>query len=141
MILSEIEKQKIGKIAQVLAKSPEAFGAEALARLFVTHPGSKSYFDYKDYSAAGAKVQVHGGKVIRAVVKAAEHLDDLHSHLEGLALIHGKKLLVDPQNFPMLSECIIVTLATHLADFCPATHCAIDKLLSAICQELSSRYR
>nr|1GCV_A Chain A, HEMOGLOBIN [Mustelus griseus]1GCV_C Chain C, HEMOGLOBIN [Mustelus griseus]1GCW_A Chain A, PROTEIN (HEMOGLOBIN) [Mustelus griseus]1GCW_C Chain C, PROTEIN (HEMOGLOBIN) [Mustelus griseus] len=135
------EKQTIGKIAQVLAKSPEAYGAECLARLFVTHPGSKSYFEYKDYSAAGAKVQVHGGKVIRAVVKAAEHVDDLHSHLETLALTHGKKLLVDPQNFPMLSECIIVTLATHLTEFSPDTHCAVDKLLSAICQELSSRYR
>nr|3MKB_A Chain A, Hemoglobin subunit alpha [Isurus oxyrinchus]3MKB_C Chain C, Hemoglobin subunit alpha [Isurus oxyrinchus] len=136
-----VERSTIGAIAKILASTPEAYGAEALARLFATHPGAKSYFDYADYSAAGAKVQLHGGKVIRAVVSAAEHDDDLHAHLMVLAVTHGKKLLVDPSNFPMLSECILVTLATHLAEFSPATHCAVDKLLSAISSELSSKYR
>ncbi|MCY5962328.1 globin domain-containing protein, partial [Salmonella enterica subsp. enterica serovar 1,4,[5],12:i:-] len=117
----------------------EAFGAESLARLFLTHPASKIYFsEFTDYSAAGPRVRAHGAKVLGAVAKAIAHLDDLHIHMEPLAAKHGHDLLVDPQNFPTFATCILVTAACHLAEFGPATHCALDKLFTLICQELSS---
>ncbi|XP_038676559.1 hemoglobin subunit alpha-like [Scyliorhinus canicula] len=141
MIFTAKDRSAIESVAKVLEQKAEQLGAESLARMFTLHPGSKIYFQFDDYSAAGAKVKTHGIKVVGAITKAAHHLDDLHGHLEALAEKHGKVLLVDPQNFPKLCQCIEVTLASHLTTFSPATHCAVDKLLTVICQELSSRYR
>ncbi|XP_072336871.1 hemoglobin subunit alpha-like [Scyliorhinus torazame] len=141
MIFTDNDKNEIMPIIKVLEQNAEKLGAESLARMFALYPGSKVYFHFEDFSAAGPKVKKHGAKVIGAITKAAHHLDDLHGHLEGLAETHGKVLLVDPQNFPKLCQCIEVTLASHLTEFLPSTHCSIDKLLTVICQILSSRYR
>ncbi|XP_041061640.1 hemoglobin subunit alpha-like [Carcharodon carcharias] len=136
------DRTALAEVGKVLSQHAEAFGAESLARLFATHPASKIYFsEFTDYSAAGPRVRVHGAKVLGAVAKAIGHLDDLHTHLEPLAVKHGHVLLVDPHNFPTFATCILVTVACHLGEFSPAAHCALDKLLTIICQELSSQYR
>ncbi|XP_041061630.1 hemoglobin subunit alpha-like isoform X2 [Carcharodon carcharias] len=95
------DRTALAEVGKVLSQHAEAFGAESLARLFLTHPASKIYFsEFTDYSAAGPRVRVHGAKVLGAVAKAIGHLDDLHTHLEPLAAKHGHDLVVDPQNFP-----------------------------------------
>ncbi|XP_041061631.1 hemoglobin subunit alpha-like isoform X3 [Carcharodon carcharias] len=96
------DRTALAEVGKVLSQHAEAFGAESLARLFLTHPASKIYFsEFTDYSAAGPRVRVHGAKVLGAVAKAIGHLDDLHTHLEPLAAKHGHDLVVDPQNFPV----------------------------------------
>ncbi|XP_041061632.1 hemoglobin subunit alpha-like isoform X4 [Carcharodon carcharias] len=99
------DRTALAEVGKVLSQHAEAFGAESLARLFLTHPASKIYFsEFTDYSAAGPRVRVHGAKVLGAVAKAIGHLDDLHTHLEPLAAKHGHDLVVDPQNFPPLAH-------------------------------------
>ncbi|XP_078414478.1 hemoglobin subunit alpha-like [Cetorhinus maximus] len=136
------DRTALAQVGKVFTQHAEALGAESLARLFAIHPAAKIYFsEFTDYTAAGPRVRVHGAKVLGAVAKAAGHLDDLHAHLDTLAAKHGQELLVDPQNFPTFATCILVTAASHLDEFGPATHCALDKLLTIVCQELSSQYR
>ncbi|XP_041061634.1 hemoglobin subunit alpha-like isoform X6 [Carcharodon carcharias] len=99
------DRTALAEVGKVLSQHAEAFGAESLARLFLTHPASKIYFsEFTDYSAAGPRVRVHGAKVLGAVAKAIGHLDDLHTHLEPLAAKHGHDLVVDPQNFPTFDK-------------------------------------
>ncbi|XP_078414480.1 hemoglobin subunit alpha-like [Cetorhinus maximus] len=136
------DRTALAQVGKVFTQHAEALGAESLARLFLSHPASKIYFsDFTDYSAAGPRVRAQGAKIIGAVAEATGHLDDLHAHLEKLAAKHGQVLLVDPQNFPILASCILVTAACHLDDFSADDHFALDKLLTLICQELRSQYR
>nr|AAX49345.1 alpha 1 globin [Bathyraja eatonii] len=142
MVLSDANKQEIHHVAELIKAHAEAVGADALARLFELHPQTKTYFpNFSGYHATDAPVKAHGAKVINAVLKAAEHLDDLPKHLEKLATKHGHELLVDPHNFVLFSDIIVVTLATRLPTFSPATHRAIDKFLEELVHQLSSKYR
>ncbi|XP_055507180.1 hemoglobin subunit alpha-like [Leucoraja erinacea] len=142
MVLSEANKQAIHHVAAEIKLNTAVLGADALARLFELHPQTKTYFpSFKSYHAADPKVIAHGTKVFEALVKATEHLDDLPHHLDKLAEKHGHELLVDPHNFVLFSDIIVVTLALHLPPFTPATHTAIDKFLEEVGHELSSKYR
>ncbi|XP_067911773.1 hemoglobin subunit alpha-like [Heterodontus francisci] len=139
---SAAEKAELAALSTVLGQNAEAFGAEALARMFAVYAATKSYFkDYKDFSAAAPSIKIHGDKVVTALAHACDHLDNLQEHLLKLAKFHGLQLKVDPANFPYLSYCLEVVLAVHLTEFSPETHCALDKFLTNVCQELSSRYR
>ncbi|XP_055507174.1 hemoglobin subunit alpha-like [Leucoraja erinacea] len=142
MVLSESNKQVIHQLAETLRANAAVLGADALARLFELHPQTKTYFpSFTGYHAADPHVIAHGTKVFEALAKAAEHLDDLPHHLDKLAERHGHELLVDPHNFVLFSNIIVVTLALHLPSFTPATHTAIDKFLEEVAHQLSSKYR
>nr|P02021.1 RecName: Full=Hemoglobin subunit alpha; AltName: Full=Alpha-globin; AltName: Full=Hemoglobin alpha chain [Heterodontus portusjacksoni]prf//762100A hemoglobin alpha [Heterodontus portusjacksoni] len=139
---SAADRAELAALSKVLAQNAEAFGAEALARMFTVYAATKSYFkDYKDFTAAAPSIKAHGAKVVTALAKACDHLDDLKTHLHKLATFHGSELKVDPANFQYLSYCLEVALAVHLTEFSPETHCALDKFLTNVCHELSSRYR
>ncbi|XP_032896870.1 hemoglobin subunit alpha-like [Amblyraja radiata] len=142
MVLSAANKQVIHQLAETLHANAAVLGADALARLFELHPQTKTYFKgFAGYHATDPQVIAHGTKVIEALAKAADHLDNLPKHLEKLAKKHGTELLVDPHNFVLFSDIIVVTLAIHLPSFTPATHTAIDKFLEEVAHQLSSEYR
>ncbi|XP_048408641.2 hemoglobin subunit alpha-like [Stegostoma tigrinum] len=136
---SEGDKKIIHELSKSLKSNAQRYGAESLSRLFMTNPGSKTYFDYSDFSMPNLKG--HGEKVMNALAKAADNVDNLKGSLCELAALHGKTLLVDPQNFPIFSRCIQVTLANNLSSFPPEYQLAADKFLVAVCDHLSSRYR
>ncbi|XP_059509879.1 hemoglobin subunit alpha-like [Stegostoma tigrinum] len=138
-LFSQDEKKVIEEFGQLLKSNAQNYGAESLSRLFMTNPGSKTYFDYSDFSMPNLKG--HGEKVMNALAKAADNVDNLKGSLCDLAALHGKTLLVDPQNFPIFSRCIQVTLANNLSSFPPGHQLAIDKFLKAVYQNLSSKYR
>ncbi|XP_072124664.1 hemoglobin subunit alpha-like [Mobula birostris] len=142
MVLSSHNKQVIEELGHHIKANAEAWGADALARLFELHPQTKTYFKkFSTYKASDPSVKKHGGVVMTALADAAHSVDNLSSHLEPLAKKHGKDLLVDPHNFLLFADCIAVTLAIHLPAFTPATHCAVDKFLELLAHELSSNYR
>ncbi|XP_020389343.2 hemoglobin subunit alpha-like [Rhincodon typus] len=138
-LFSHEEKKIIHDIGKLLHENAKDYGAESLSRLFMIYPGSKTYFTYKDFSISNLKT--HGEKVMNALAKAAKDVDNLKTSLCELAEFHGKKLLVDPQNFLVFSKCIQMTLANHLASFSSAHQLAVDKFLKAVYEHLSSRYR
>ncbi|XP_059834658.1 hemoglobin subunit alpha [Hypanus sabinus] len=142
MVLSGPNKKAIEELGNLIKANAEAWGADALARLFELHPQAKTYFTkFKSFDASDEQVRKHGQRVMNALAEATHNLDNLHAHLEDLARKHGEKLLVDPQNFHLFADCIVVTLAINLQSFAPVTHCAVDKFLELLAYELSSCYR
>nr|QJC64257.1 ancestral alpha hemoglobin [synthetic construct] len=143
MVLSAADKQAIKSIWGKVAANAEEIGAEALARMFVTYPQTKTYFShFSDLSAGSPQVKAHGKKVMGAIGEAVKHLDNLSGALSKLSEKHAHKLRVDPHNFKLLSDCILVVLAVHFgADFTPEVHAAWDKFLAAVATALSEKYR
>ncbi|XP_053551016.1 hemoglobin larval subunit alpha-like [Bombina bombina] len=142
MVLNAEEKSAIVSLWAKIAPNAEALGAEALERLFLSSPQTKTYFSHFDLSPGSADVRAHGGKVVNAIGQAASHLDSLDQALSSLSDLHAYNLRVDPGNFPLLSHSIQVVLAVHFpADFTPTAQAAWDKFLAAVSSVLTSKYR
>ncbi|KAM4631769.1 hemoglobin subunit alpha-5-like [Discoglossus pictus] len=142
MVFSESEKIALQCIWSKVSGHAEDVGAEAMDRLFHTRPATKTYFSHLNTSSGSADLRCQGGKVINAIGKAIEHLDDIEHALSDLADLHAQKLKVDPGNFALLSHCILVVLGRmYPHDFTPVAHRAWDKLLSVVSCTLVSKYR
>ncbi|XP_035292440.1 hemoglobin subunit alpha isoform X2 [Cricetulus griseus] len=142
MVLSADDKNNIKGAWGKIGGHGAEYGAEALERMFVTYPTTKTYFPHFDVSHGSAQVKAHGAKVADALAKAASHLDDLPGTLSSLSDLHAHELRVDPVNFKLLSHCLLVTLANHHpADFTPAMHASLDKFLGLVTSALASKYR
>nr|1CH4_A Chain A, MODULE-SUBSTITUTED CHIMERA HEMOGLOBIN BETA-ALPHA [Homo sapiens]1CH4_B Chain B, MODULE-SUBSTITUTED CHIMERA HEMOGLOBIN BETA-ALPHA [Homo sapiens]1CH4_C Chain C, MODULE-SUBSTITUTED CHIMERA HEMOGLOBIN BETA-ALPHA [Homo sapiens]1CH4_D Chain D, MODULE-SUBSTITUTED CHIMERA HEMOGLOBIN BETA-ALPHA [Homo sapiens] len=123
-------------------------GGEALGRLLVVYPWTQRFFEsFGDLSTPDAvmgnpKVKAHGKKVLGAFSDGLAHLDNLKGTFATLSELHCDKLRVDPVNFKLLSHCLLVTLAAHLpAEFTPAVHASLDKVLASVSTVLTSKYR
>ncbi|KAG8558492.1 hypothetical protein GDO81_017019 [Engystomops pustulosus] len=142
MTFSDAEKAAIVSILGKVSGNVNALGAEALERLFLSFPQTKTYFKHFDLKHGSSDLQNHGAKVLGAIVEASKHLDNLEESLSKLSDLHAYNLRVDPGNFKMLSHCILVTLASHLpADFDASAQAALDKFLAAVSHHLISKYR
>ncbi|XP_063154929.1 hemoglobin subunit alpha-A-like [Candoia aspera] len=141
MVLSDEDKTRVRNLWSTVSKNPETYGAEALCRMFLAHPTTKTYFPHFDHSPGSSDLKAHGRKVIDALTEAVNNLDDVAGALSRISDLHAQKLRVDPVNFKMLSECIEVTIAVHNGPFKPEVLLALDKLLTFICKVLISRYR
>ncbi|KAM8933664.1 hemoglobin subunit alpha-5-like [Pelodytes ibericus] len=142
MTFSEAEKAAIVSIWGKVAGHADDFGAEALERLFLSNPQTKTYFSHFNLSHDSKDLHSHGGKVLNAIGHAAKHLDDIDNALSALSSLHATKLRVDPGNFRLLSHSIQVTLAAHFPnEFTPVAHSAWDKFLAAVSSVLVSKYR
>ncbi|XP_071978836.1 hemoglobin subunit alpha-5-like [Engystomops pustulosus] len=142
MTFSEAEKAAITSIAAKIAGHSHDIGAEALERLFVSFPQTKTYFSHFDLSHNSKDLHNHGGKIVNAIGNAAQHVDDLDHALSSLSDLHAQKLRVDPGNFRLLSHSIQVTLAVHFPnDFTAVAQAAWDKFLAAVSSVLVSKYR
>ncbi|XP_078506703.1 hemoglobin subunit beta-2-like [Lissotriton helveticus] len=124
-----------------------ADGQETLARVLVVFPWTQRYFSsFGDLSSAAAiagntKVAAHGKKVLSAMGGAVSHLDDIKSKLAQLSELHADTLHVDPQNFQLLGNCLLIVLAQKLgAAFTPEVHAAWEKFLAVSCAALSRHY-
>ncbi|XP_069841483.1 hemoglobin subunit alpha-5-like [Dendropsophus ebraccatus] len=142
MTFSAAEQAAITSIAAKIAGHANEIGAEALERLFLSFPQTKTYFSHLNLSHGSSDLSTHGGKIVNAVVNAAQHLDNLDGALSTLSDLHAQKLRVDPGNFRLLSHSIQVTLAVHFSsDFNAVAQAAWDKFLSAVSSVLVSKYR
>ncbi|KAM5152871.1 hemoglobin subunit alpha-5-like [Mantella aurantiaca] len=142
MTFSDAEKAAIVSIWAKISGNVNALGAEALERLFLSFPQTKTYFSHFDLSHDSKDLHRHGGKVLNAIGNAAQHLDDLDHALSALSDLHAQNLRVDPGNFKLLSHSIQVTLAVHFPkEFSATAQAAWDKFLSAVSSVLVSKYR
>ncbi|XP_058426586.1 hemoglobin subunit alpha [Diceros bicornis minor] len=142
MVLSPTDKTNVKTAWGHVGGHAGEYGAEALERMFLSFPTTKTYFPHFDLSHGSAQVKAHGKKVGDALTQAVGHLDDLPGALSALSDLHAYKLRVDPVNFKLLSHCLLVTLALHNPqDFTPAVHASLDKFLSNVSTVLTSKYR
>ncbi|XP_012515044.1 PREDICTED: hemoglobin subunit alpha [Propithecus coquereli] len=142
MVLSAADKSNIKTAWKAIGSHAGERGAEALERMFLSFPTTKTYFPHFDMSHGSAQIKTHGKKVADALGNAVNHLDDMPTALSALSDLHAHKLRVDPVNFKLLSHCLLVTLASHhSAEFTPAVHASLDKFFAAVSTVLTSKYR
>nr|P11755.1 RecName: Full=Hemoglobin subunit alpha-1; AltName: Full=Alpha-1-globin; AltName: Full=Hemoglobin alpha-1 chain [Tadarida brasiliensis] len=141
-VLSPEDKNNVKAAWSKVGGQAGDYGAEALERMFLSFPTTKTYFPHFDLSHGSAQVKGHGKKVGEALTTAVNHMDDLPGALSTLSDLHAYKLRVDPVNFKLLSHCLLVTLACHNpGEFTPAVHASLDKFLASVSTVLTSKYR
>uniref|UniRef100_A0A8C3RNS5 Globin domain-containing protein n=1 Tax=Chelydra serpentina TaxID=8475 RepID=A0A8C3RNS5_CHESE len=141
-MLTTDEKQLIQHAWEKVLGHQEDFGAEALERMFLSFPPTKTYFPHFDLHHDSEQIRHHGKKVVTALGNAVRHMDNLSEALSELSNLHAYNLRVDPVNFKLLGHCFQVVLAVHLADeFTPQVQVAYDKFLEAVSTVLAEKYR
>lgn len=122
-------------------------GGEALGRLLVVYPWTQRFFDsFGDLSNAGAvmsnaKVKAHGKKVLDAFSEGLKNVDNLKGTFAKLSELHCDKLHVDPENFRLLGNVLVVVLARHFGkDFDSHTQGAFQKLVQGVATALAHKY-
>ncbi|XP_061207861.1 hemoglobin subunit epsilon [Neopsephotus bourkii] len=125
----------------------EECGAEALARLLIVYPWTQRFFSsFGNLSSPTAiignpKVRAHGKKVLTSFGEAVKNLDNIKATYSKLSELHCEKLHVDPENFRLLGDILIIVLASHFAkDFTPACQFAWQKLVGVVAHALARRY-
>ncbi|KAK2517590.1 hypothetical protein Q9233_013025 [Columba guinea] len=98
----------------------EECGAEALARLLIVYPWTQRFFSsFGNLSSPTAiignpKVRAHGKKVLTSFGEAVKNLDNIKTTFSKLSELHCEKLHVDPENFRLLGDILIIVLAFPL---------------------------
>ncbi|XP_028267200.1 hemoglobin embryonic subunit alpha-like [Parambassis ranga] len=143
MSLNAKDKDAVRQLWAKVSPKAEDIGCDALSRMLLVYPQTKTYFSHwKDLSAGSAPVKKHGAKVMAGVGEAVGKIDDLSSGLLTLSELHAFTLRVDPANFKILAHNILVVLAVMFPDeFSPEAHMALDKFLAALARALSEKYR
>ncbi|MBN3283358.1 HBRH protein, partial [Polyodon spathula] len=135
-------------IASTWAKvNVEEVGHQALARMLVVYPWTQRYFStFGNVSNATAiagnpKIRAHGKTVLVALGEAIKSLDNVKATYTKLSELHSEKLHVDPENFRLLGESLIISLAAQFGDaFTPDIQAAWQKLLAVVTAALSKQY-
>ncbi|XP_037545052.1 hemoglobin embryonic subunit alpha [Nematolebias whitei] len=143
MSLSAKDKNTVKAFWAKAADKVEDIGSDALSRMLLVYPQTKTYFaHWKDLSPGSAPVREHGMTIMSGVVDAVGKMDDLAGGLLNLSELHAFTLRVDPANFKILSHNILVVLAIMFPkDFTPEIHVSMDKFLSALALALAEKYR
>ncbi|XP_051573313.1 hemoglobin subunit alpha-like [Myxocyprinus asiaticus] len=143
MSLTANDKSLVSAFWGKISSKADAIGQEALGRMLVVYPQTKTYFaHWPDLSPGSAPVMKHGKTVMAAITDAVGKMDDLVGGLSSLSELHATKLRIDPGNFKILSHNILVTLAIHFpTDFTAEVHVAVDKFLAALSAALADKYR
>uniref|UniRef100_A0A8B9GF56 Hemoglobin subunit beta n=1 Tax=Amazona collaria TaxID=241587 RepID=A0A8B9GF56_9PSIT len=132
----------------------EECGAEALAscgdsiwELLIVYPWTQRFFSsFGNLSSPTAiignpKVRAHGKKVLTSFGEAVKNLDNIKATYSKLSELHCEKLHVDPENFRLLGDILIIVLASHFAkDFTPACQFAWQKLVGVVAHALARKY-
>uniref|UniRef100_A0A8C5NMS7 Hemoglobin subunit beta n=1 Tax=Junco hyemalis TaxID=40217 RepID=A0A8C5NMS7_JUNHY len=122
-------------------------GGEALARLLIVYPWTQRFFaSFGNLSGATAiignpKVQAHGKKVLTSFGEAVKNLDGIKNTFSALSELHCDKLHVDPENFRLLGDILVIVLAAHFTkDFTPACQATWQKLVGLVAHALARKY-
>ncbi|XP_018560560.1 hemoglobin subunit alpha [Lates calcarifer] len=143
MSLSATDKARVKDFWEKVTPKSAEIGAEALARMLVAYPQTKTYFSqWGDLTPQNAQVRKHGGVIMASVGKAVKGINDLTGTLSALSELHAFKLRVDPANFKILAHNLILCLAMYFpGDFTPEVHVSVDKFLQNVAWALSEKYR
>ncbi|NWI62370.1 HBB protein, partial [Todus mexicanus] len=122
-------------------------GAEALARLLIVYPWTQRFFaSFGNLSSPTAisgnpMVRAHGKKVLTSFGDAVKNLDNIKNTFAQLSELHCDKLHVDPENFRLLGDILIIVLAAHFSkDFTPDVQAAWQKLVRVVAHALARKY-
>ncbi|XP_015667447.1 hemoglobin subunit alpha-D [Protobothrops mucrosquamatus] len=142
MVLTAEDRRLLQASVGKLGCRLEDIGADALNRLLMVFPKTKTYFSHYNLSPGSKDIIHQGEKVGKALDNALKHLDDLRGALSQLSDLHAYNLRVDPVNFKLLSKCFIVSLATHLRnEYNPCVCLAWAKFLEQVSDVLCEKYR
>uniref|UniRef100_A0A8C0B2F1 Hemoglobin subunit beta n=1 Tax=Buteo japonicus TaxID=224669 RepID=A0A8C0B2F1_9AVES len=87
------------------------------------------------------KVRAHGKKVLTSFGEAIKNLENLKATYAKLSELHCEKLHVDPENFRLLGDILIIVLAAHFTkDFTPACQATWQKLVGVVAHALAYKY-
>ncbi|KAJ7992531.1 hypothetical protein DPEC_G00279640 [Dallia pectoralis] len=143
MSLSAKDKANVKAIwGKILPKSDD-IGDQALSRMLVVYPQTKTYFShFADLSPGSAQVRKHGDTIMNKIDECVNHMDNLGGFLSSLSEVHATKLRVDPANFKILAHCLLVVVAAYFPnEFTPEVHLSADKFLQQVALALSEKYR
>ncbi|XP_015682720.1 hemoglobin subunit beta-2 [Protobothrops mucrosquamatus] len=122
-------------------------GAATLGKMMVVYPWTQRFFTHfgnlsgPSAICANPQVRAHGKKVLTSFGEAIKHLDNIKETFAKLSELHCDKLHVDPENFKLLGNILIIVLAGHYGkDFTPCTHAAYQKLINVVAHALARRY-
>ncbi|KAG9331320.1 hypothetical protein JZ751_019486 [Albula glossodonta] len=143
MSLSAKDKDTVRGFWNKIKGKADDIGIEALVRMLTVFPQTKTYFSHwPDLSPGSAQVKKHGKVVLAGVGEAVEKIDDLNNGLLNLSEVHAFQLRVDPANFRILSQNLLVVMSMMFpADFTPEVQLAMDKFLVAVALALAEKYR
>nr|P18993.2 RecName: Full=Hemoglobin subunit beta-1; AltName: Full=Beta-1-globin; AltName: Full=Hemoglobin beta-1 chain; AltName: Full=Hemoglobin beta-I chain [Varanus albigularis]AAB20247.1 hemoglobin beta chain [Varanus exanthematicus=monitor lizards, ssp. albigularis, Peptide, 146 aa] [Varanus exanthematicus] len=122
-------------------------GGETLAGLLVIYPWTQRQFSHfgnlssPTAIAGNPRVKAHGKKVLTSFGDAIKNLDNIKDTFAKLSELHCDKLHVDPTNFKLLGNVLVIVLADHHGkEFTPAHHAAYQKLVNVVSHSLARRY-
>ncbi|KAG3285931.1 hemoglobin subunit epsilon 1 [Ictidomys tridecemlineatus] len=125
----------------------EETGGEALGRVLVVYPWTQRFFDsFGNMSSPSAimgnpRVKAHGKKVLTSFGEAIKNLDNLKGTFAKLSELHCDKLHVDPENFKLLGNVLVIVLSAHFGkEFTPEMQAAWQKLVSGVANALGHKY-
>ncbi|XP_074552984.1 hemoglobin embryonic subunit alpha-like [Halichoeres trimaculatus] len=141
--LTEKDKATVKAFWSKAGPKAAEIGADALGRMLVVYPQTKTYFaHWSDTSVGSGPVKKHGKTVMGGVADAVAKIDDLTAGLLNLSELHAFTLRVDPANFKILAHNILVVCAIMFPnDFTPEVHVCMDKFLAALARALAEKYR
>uniref|UniRef100_A0A480TZQ2 Hemoglobin subunit epsilon n=1 Tax=Sus scrofa TaxID=9823 RepID=A0A480TZQ2_PIG len=124
----------------------EETGGEAVGRLLVVYPWTQRFFDsFGNMSSPSAimgnpKVKAHGKKVLTSFGDAVKNMDNLKGTFAKLSELHCDKLHVDPENFRLLGNMIVIILASHFGrELTPEVQAAWQKLVAGVATALAHK--
>ncbi|XP_007433927.1 hemoglobin subunit alpha-D-like [Python bivittatus] len=142
MVLNAEDRRLLQASISKLDRRFEELGGDALCRLFIVYPQTKTYFPHFNMGAGSKDVLHQGEKVAKALGSALNHLDDIRGALSHLSDLHAYNLRVDPVNFRLLAKCFHVVLAIHLrAEYNACTCLAWDKFFEMVGETMCEKYR
>ncbi|XP_034564199.1 hemoglobin subunit alpha-D isoform X1 [Notolabrus celidotus] len=98
-MLSKKEKELLAEIWGRLTPVAEDIGSEALLRMFISYPGTKTYFSHLDISPRSPHLLSHGKRIVLAIAEGAKDISQLTVTLAPLQTLHAYQLRIDPTNF------------------------------------------
>uniref|UniRef100_A0A8C9P0F5 Globin domain-containing protein n=1 Tax=Spermophilus dauricus TaxID=99837 RepID=A0A8C9P0F5_SPEDA len=125
----------------------EEAGGETLGRLLVVYPWTQRFFDsFGNLSSASAimgnpKVKAHGKKVLTSLGNALRGMDDLKGAFSQLSELHCERLHVDPENFRLLGNMLVIIMAKHFGkEFTPEMQASWQKMVAGVASALAHKY-
>ncbi|XP_010149515.1 PREDICTED: hemoglobin subunit beta-like, partial [Eurypyga helias] len=120
-----------------------ACASPSLPRLLIVYPWTQRFFaSFGNLSSPTAisgnpMVRAHGKKVLTSFGDAIKNLDNIKNTFAQLSELHCDKLHVDPENFRLLGDILIIVLASHFGkDFSPDCQAAWQKLVRVVAHAL-----
>uniref|UniRef100_A0A8C6S4B4 Hemoglobin, alpha embryonic 5 n=1 Tax=Neogobius melanostomus TaxID=47308 RepID=A0A8C6S4B4_9GOBI len=143
MSLTPKDKAAVRDLWKKISGASDVIGAETLGRLFACYPQTKIYFSHwTDVSYGSPQVKKHGKTILEGVGRAVASMDDMNKGLLELSETHAFKLKIDPTNFKLMAQCLMVVIAIMFPkDFTEEAHLATDKFLANLALALSEKYR